>query len=186
MTNIVLNVVNEKCPFCQKGDVFQKSAILELAKMNSHCPVCKRDFTGEPGYYFGAMYVSYGIAVGVALLVFLFCRFVIGTDSVFWTLGSCVSAIVLISFRNYRWSRIIWLKLFPPGENTNFESGQRELKWGGLKSGVCSNEGGCDGCWLKMETKKPLIIMGFFMGGRAGTIIESVSEELEQINSLKM
>jgi hypothetical protein len=37
-----------------------------------------------------------------------------------------------------------------------------------------------------METKKPLIIMGFFMGGRAGTIIESVSEELEQINSLKM
>ncbi len=124
MGNLISTILKEKCPFCEKGNVFKKVSFLHLPEMNEQCPVCKRDFTGEPGYYFGAMYVSYGIAVITAISAFLICRFIFGIKSVNITIASCIISIILISFKNFRWSRIIWLKIFPPGANTNFSNKQ--------------------------------------------------------------
>ena len=120
MVNLVLNILKEKCPFCANGAVFRKSKFLHLPEMNSECPVCSKDFIGEPGYYFGAMYISYGISVGAAIIMFLSCRFILGIESINVILTACISSIILISFKNFKWSRIVWLKIFPPGPNTNF------------------------------------------------------------------
>jgi hypothetical protein len=121
MTNLFLTVIKEKCPFCDKGDVFKQGKFWQMPEMNSKCSNCKKDFTGEPGYYFGAMYVSYAIAVGIGIGTFLFCRLILGTESSFIIIGACVGNIFLISVKNYKWSRILWLKIFPPGAGTNFE-----------------------------------------------------------------
>jgi len=120
MAHLILNTAKEKCPFCEQGDVFKKGRFLQLPEMNCECPVCKRDFVGEPGYYFGAMYISYGISVGAAILAFLSCRFVFGIESINVTIAACILSIILISLKNFKWSRILWLKIFPPGPNTNF------------------------------------------------------------------
>ena len=36
--------------------------------MNRYCRYCNLDLENEPGFYFGAMYVSYAISVGIILL----------------------------------------------------------------------------------------------------------------------
>lgn len=35
--------------------------------MHDRCPVCGLLFNREPGYFLGAMYISYGLALGVIL-----------------------------------------------------------------------------------------------------------------------
>lgn len=120
MSNFLVNAVKEKCPFCGKGDVFKETGFLKVPEMHAECPVCHRDFTGEPGYYFGAMYVSYAIAVFVGVSTYVLCTFVLGIENLYALIGIISGMILLISYKNFKWSRIIWLKIFPPGENTNF------------------------------------------------------------------
>ena len=85
------------------------------------CPVCKADFTREPGFYFGAAYVSYAltvalwIAVLVALLTFGDLGWIEFTGffeqpEVFLVCG-IVTLIVLLPLVQ-RLSRSIWIHFF--------------------------------------------------------------------------
>ena len=65
-----------QCPQCHSGDLFvERNAyrLRRMADMNSKCTVCDEDFQREPGFYFGAAYVSYALTVAlwVAVLVAL-------------------------------------------------------------------------------------------------------------------
>lgn len=42
-----------------------------FGKMNDGCSVCGLSFNPEPGFYYGAMYVSYGVTIFVSLINFL-------------------------------------------------------------------------------------------------------------------
>jgi hypothetical protein len=138
MTNIVLIALKEKCPFCEQGNVFKKSSGLHMPEMNDHCPVCKHNLMGEPGYFFGAMYVSYGISVALGLMEFILLKVVLGVKDPIAILVPIVLSMVLISFKNFKWSRIVWLKIFPPGENTSFQTEES----GGGKQGHEAGAGG--------------------------------------------
>lgn len=120
MANIITSVLKEKCPFCGEAHIFKKTRFLQVPQMQPYCPACKRDLTGEPGYFFGAMYVSYAIAVFIGLVAFLLCWFIFRIHTFYVLITIISSLVLLISYKNFKWSRIIWLKLFPPGENTNF------------------------------------------------------------------
>ena len=70
----VYSILGNKCPKCHKGNFFidQNPYKLEkFDKMNSRCPVCNEDFERETGYYYGAMYASYGLTVGFGIALFL-------------------------------------------------------------------------------------------------------------------
>lgn len=120
MSSLLKNVFREKCPFCGQGDVFIKKSFWRIPEMHPECPVCKRDLTGEPGYFFGAMYVSYAISVLAGIITFVLCKFVFGVESLYLLIGIIAFVIIVISYKNFKWSRIVWLKIFPPGANTNF------------------------------------------------------------------
>ncbi|MBK9636286.1 MAG: DUF983 domain-containing protein [Bacteroidetes bacterium] len=57
-----------------------------MSKMHSHCPNCGLNFEPEPGYYYGAMYVSYAFTIAVSVAVFLF----------YWVLFPDFSALTFI------------------------------------------------------------------------------------------
>lgn len=101
-----------KCPRCEKGNVF-KSPMLSahFAAMHDECPNCKATFQPEPGFYFGAMFVSYAIlvAIMVACSLVLWVFFDAGTDA--YIITFIVVAILLIPF-SFRYSRLIWLYWF--------------------------------------------------------------------------
>lgn len=115
MSSFLTTVLKEKCPYCEKGDVFKpgKHLPFQAPRMNSHCPNCHRFLEGEPGYFFGAMYVSYGLGVGQGIILFLLCRYLLNIESWNLIIGILGFFIIALSNKNMRWARIIWLKVFP-------------------------------------------------------------------------
>ena len=39
--------------------------------MHEHCPVCGLKFEREPGYFMGAMYISYGLTLPLGVFIYL-------------------------------------------------------------------------------------------------------------------
>jgi uncharacterized protein (DUF983 family) len=65
--NKIAAIVAMKCPRCREGNMFNAPITQGIYKMNKECPVCKQAFELEPGFYWGAMYVGYGLSGGYML-----------------------------------------------------------------------------------------------------------------------
>ncbi|MEX2336115.1 MAG: DUF983 domain-containing protein [Fulvivirga sp.] len=102
-----------KCPRCRKGNIFKHPAFkpTKFSKMYSQCPVCDLHFEREPGFFFGAMYISYAfsvaifIAVGVILSLF-------GDFSLNTYLITTLIVVTLLLPVLFRYSRILFLYFF--------------------------------------------------------------------------
>ena len=85
--------------------------ISHFAEMNTNCPVCGSLLEPEPGFYFGAMYITY--AVNVFLLIgFGLTLFYIVELSEAISLGLIALFAVSLTPWSFRWSRILWLYWF--------------------------------------------------------------------------
>ncbi|UPT66375.1 MAG: hypothetical protein M0D57_18195 [Sphingobacteriales bacterium JAD_PAG50586_3] len=65
------NIISCKCPNCGDAYVFTNQNpynLWHLADMHQNCPKCGKSFSKEPGFYFGAMYVSYGLTSGIVIV----------------------------------------------------------------------------------------------------------------------
>lgn len=109
------SIFNMKCPHCHEGDFFISNNPYNLKKagdMHEHCEVCHRKLSKEPGFYFGALYVAYGI--GVAVLVSV----VVGTYVLFPQaptsayIGLITMILVIGGPYFYAISKTIWANLF--------------------------------------------------------------------------
>ena len=103
-----------KCPRCRKGNMF-KAGVLEVHKLNQtheKCSHCGLLYEMEPGFWFGAMYVSYAFSVGI-LLANVFVLYNLFDDPETWVYitSVLVSSLLLYPF-NFRYSRIIFLYVF--------------------------------------------------------------------------
>ncbi len=65
----VRDILCQRCPRCRAGNIFRYSIFRGFPKMHDHCPVCDLRFDREPGYFLGAMYVSYALALGIVALI---------------------------------------------------------------------------------------------------------------------
>jgi len=81
--------------------------------MNGACSHCKQNFEPEPGFYYGAMFISYAISVllllpPTLLLVFYFK----------WSFGSAMSFMVFLNviffLKILRVSRSLWIHFVVP------------------------------------------------------------------------
>ena len=80
--------------------------------MNHSCAVCGYRFNREPGYFLGAMYVSYGIAVAVALAAFFIIYLFFPDVPTIVIPVAMAFAIVAIAKWNFRISRVIYMYIF--------------------------------------------------------------------------
>ena len=108
------SILRMKCPRCQEGDFFTSHPydLKNAGNIHEHCPKCNLKYEMEPGFYQGAMYVSY--ALGVALFVTLWVSFNLFFPSL--STGAqvgivAVSSLVLTPIM-YALSKIIWANLF--------------------------------------------------------------------------
>ncbi len=67
-------MLRNRCPQCGQSYLFKEPNAHKLrttAHMHKACTACGEDFEREPGFYFGAAYVSYALTVAlwVAVLV---------------------------------------------------------------------------------------------------------------------
>jgi hypothetical protein len=97
-------ILAQRCPRCRQGRIFGS-----LLTMNPECPSCQLIFEREPGYFMGALYVSYGMASSVlGLLVLaghlLFPEIDLGTI----VLGALVPFLLFVP-SIFRYSRVLWI-----------------------------------------------------------------------------
>jgi uncharacterized protein (DUF983 family) len=111
--NLVLSILSEKCPKCKQGKVFKNSTFFQLPEMNSFCSHCNYKYDREPGYFIGAMYLSYGLAVLQGLLTFMICYFAFPQMETLTRVLSVIVVIILFGKKNYKLSRIIYIHIFP-------------------------------------------------------------------------
>src|SRR5947209_13061412 len=64
-------ILHQKCPRCHSGAIFRSSIFSGFVKMNERCPICDLKFEREEGYFLGAMYISYGLALGTIAVLTL-------------------------------------------------------------------------------------------------------------------
>ena len=72
------SILTGTCPKCQMEKMYINNnpfIISETMKMHEHCSHCGTKYKMEPNFFFGAMYVSYGVAVLVGIILFLIAYF---------------------------------------------------------------------------------------------------------------
>ena len=109
------DILNNKCPNCNKGHIYENRNIyfnFSKNKMNKTCTECGYKFEKEPGFFFGSMYVSYALGVAQALITagvgFYFFNTVLTPQILPWI----TVVLILMSSFNMRISRIIWIYIF--------------------------------------------------------------------------
>jgi hypothetical protein len=108
------SILYNKCPHCHKGNFFHTNNAYDLryfGVMNNKCSHCNEDFIREPGYYFGASYVSYSLTVGMGIGLYLLLEgvFKLETASFLIAFSSLLIALLPVF---YRISRLIWINFF--------------------------------------------------------------------------
>jgi uncharacterized protein (DUF983 family) len=103
-----------RCPHCHKGKLLSHSA-LNLRKFDqipAACSVCGQVFEPEVGFYWGAMYISYGFPTGIVAVVG-FLLYYLGHDPEVWVYVSVVAVTVLLfTPLLFRYTRAVMLYAF--------------------------------------------------------------------------
>jgi len=85
-------------------------AFSKFFEMNKRCPYCNLNFTPEPGFYFGAMFISYGIS-GVFFLMIMGIFILVLGIGVYKSLAILFFVLCLFFVYIYRISRSIWINM---------------------------------------------------------------------------
>ncbi|SFR36922.1 Uncharacterized conserved protein, DUF983 family [Robiginitalea myxolifaciens] len=108
------SILRLKCPQCHQG-AFLQGHPYNLSKINrvrNSCPNCGLKYKIEPSFYYGSMYVSYGVGVAVGIAVFVLIR-IFGLElSTGETFAAIVAALVLLMPWIGAVSKVIWANFF--------------------------------------------------------------------------
>ena len=99
-----------KCPRCFEGNLFS-AGILEfkgLDKMPANCPYCNQKFKPEPGYWYGAMFISY-ILSGWFCLIFVGICILVFKLNVWWSFILLLLVVIPLYGWLFRISRSLWI-----------------------------------------------------------------------------
>jgi uncharacterized protein (DUF983 family) len=94
-----------RCPRCGRGALFRG-----LVRMVERCPVCGLVFERETGYFIGAIYINYGLTVGLALIGY-FVLEAWWSPAPGWQATIWGAFAVLFPLWSYRYSKAFWLAL---------------------------------------------------------------------------
>lgn len=111
--NKLYSILNMKCPKCQEDDLFLHPLFKfkGLLDMKEKCGNCGQKFELEPGFYWGSMYIAYGISSGIILGVFVVLKFLLG----FTMTQSYIAVVILILIMIplvFRLARSLWIHLY--------------------------------------------------------------------------
>lgn len=112
-----LAILKAKCPQCQSGKMYKTSAfkLNSFTQMFDTCQVCGLTFEVEPGFFWGAMYISYAITTGMMIVVGALVFILSSHNADFWgyIIPIFLSMFLSIPF-TYRYSRVLLLYGFSP------------------------------------------------------------------------
>lgn len=107
-------IITMRCPQCREGKMFPAGTLFStrFLKMNDHCECCGQPFTPEPGYYFGAMFVSYGINAAFFIAVWAGMYLLLDDISLTAMLIALLAVVIGLLPLTFRLSRVLWIYIF--------------------------------------------------------------------------
>lgn len=112
--NKLYSIFNSKCPQCHEGEFFKNKFsfnVLKTTETKERCPNCDLKYMREPSFFYGAMYVGYGISVALAVAFYII-------SAVFFGLSMRQSLVVIaiglfaLAPWSLRLARVIWIHIF--------------------------------------------------------------------------
>ena len=109
---IVRSIFGLRCPRCRKGKLFtQPYNLVHSFSMPPTCPHCNLNFHREPGFYFGAMFITYGISSWVFFMIGLVMTFGFGYSFNYALIVILIFAALTFVY-TFRLARSIWIHIF--------------------------------------------------------------------------
>lgn len=108
------SILTGSCPKCQNESMYSDKNPLHLTKvlkMNQNCSHCGLKYQIEPSFFYGAMYVSYGLNVAVGIAAFIVSFVFLKTTIEESFLAIIITLVVLFPFV-LRLSRNIYINMF--------------------------------------------------------------------------
>jgi len=104
-----------KCPRCERGDLFGAKNPYKMGSMfvmDANCSSCGLKYEKEGGFFYGAMYVSYMLNIGLFVTATVL-WYILFEGKIDWRLyiGLYVLLTVFLVPVLYRLSRSIWLMI---------------------------------------------------------------------------
>ena len=108
-----ISFIECKCPRCGRDKVFKHNFfhVTKFAETKTNCAKCQLTYHPEPGFFFGAMYWSYAMLVGLIVILSI----------LFYTFGAFDYAmyfipliIILLLPLIFRYSRMLMLYIVYP------------------------------------------------------------------------
>ena len=75
------SILTGSCPKCQEESMYEDKNPYHLSKlydMHETCSHCGLQYQIEPSFFYGAMYVSYGLTVAIGVAAFIIAKVFLG------------------------------------------------------------------------------------------------------------
>lgn len=108
------SILTGTCPKCQNESMYLDKNPLHLSKvlkMHENCSHCGLKYQIEPSFFYGAMYVSYGLNVAVGIAAFIISYVLFKSNLKIAFIAIIVSLIILFPLI-LRLSRNIYINMF--------------------------------------------------------------------------
>ncbi len=112
--NKLYSILTGKCPKCHQESMYKNSNAYQLTQtleMHECCGHCNTKYKIEPSFFYGSMYVSYGVGIGFSVAAFLL-TFILFETSLVTSFIAIVATLIGFMPIIMRVSRNIWINLF--------------------------------------------------------------------------
>ena len=108
------SILTGTCPRCQEESMYVEKNPYNLSKifeMHENCTHCGLHYQIEPSFFYGAMYVNYGLTVIVGVVAFIISKVLLGFALTPSFITIIVALVVLMPI-NTRLARNIYINMF--------------------------------------------------------------------------
>ena len=108
------SIFTGSCPKCHEESMYTNPnpyVLMDTLKIGEKCSHCHTKYRLEPSFFFGSMYVSYGVGIAFAVAAFVISYFIFSSTL---TTAFIIIIATLVVFMPIimRVSRTIWINLF--------------------------------------------------------------------------
>jgi len=108
------SILTGTCPKCHSESMYIEKNAFKMTKifdMHQKCSYCSTVYKIEPSFFYGAMYVSYGVSIAIGFITFLVTNLFFEME-ILGSFISIITTLILLYPIILRISRNIWINFF--------------------------------------------------------------------------
>ncbi|WP_452598471.1 DUF983 domain-containing protein [Pontimicrobium sp. MEBiC01747] len=116
-------IIKGVCPKCHNESMYTNTnpyVLREALDMHERCSHCNTKYKIEPSFFYGSMYISYGVGIAFAVAAFVVSYLLLET-SLKVAFGAIVITLIAFMPIIMRVSRNIWINLFMSYDKSNIK-----------------------------------------------------------------